>query len=79
VERERQKPESPIRQGGQIEEAQELARQPSGDGAVGKVRNLMLEEVSPVNPLIGGLTVGSSALNPCPEEVRAYLAQELAG
>jgi len=75
VERERQRPESQMHQGGRIED---ITEQAGGDGPAGKVRNLTLEEVSPrwETPLVGALTLGTSGIQLHAGEVRAYVAQE---
>src|SRR5436853_2041524 len=74
VERERQRPESQMHQGGRIED---ITEQAGGDGPAGKVRNLILEEVSPrwETPLVGALTLGTSGIQLHAGEVRAYVAQ----
>ena len=70
VERERQRPESQMHQGGRIED---ITEQAGGDGPAGKVRNLTLEEVSPrwETPLVGALTLGTSGIQLHAGEVRA--------
>ena len=75
VERERQWPESRMHQGGRIED---ITEQAGGDGPAGKVRNLILEEISPrwEIPLVGALTLGTSGIQLHAGEVRAYVAQE---
>src|SRR5437588_4681924 len=76
VERERQRPESQMHQGGRIED---ITQQAGSDRPAGKVRNLTLEEVSPRwdTPLVGALTLGMSGIQLHAGEVRAYVAQSL--
>jgi hypothetical protein len=68
-----------MRQSGRVEEIPEQAGQPSADETAGKVRNLTLEDVPPVAPLVGALTIGSSGLNLRPGRYGHFYAHETKG